>query len=195
MTDAKAPSMDAPILYMTGAVLFGASGAVHIVADLLPGTAVLNLSGVALGLLGLPALYLSHAGRAGLAGLVAVLVLGLGLVGIAGLLFAQAVVFPQLPPGAFDALVAGPAGMTIFAFVILYVAGVAGFAATGLRADVHPKPALALWAAGTAPTIAAIALPPIVMTIAEIVAGCAGLWLSVSLWQRYSAQFSSARSS
>nr|WP_295077518.1 hypothetical protein [Tabrizicola sp.] len=48
---------------------------------------------------------------------------------------------------------------------------------------------------GTAPTIAAIALPPIVMTIAEIVAGCAVLWLSVSLWQRHSAQFSSERSS
>lgn len=111
--------MDAPTLYLTGAVLFGASGAVNIMADLLPGTAVLNLSGVALGLLGLPALYLSHAGRAGLAGLVAVIVLGLGLVGIAGLLFAQAVVFSQLPQGAFDALVAGPAGMTIFAFVIL----------------------------------------------------------------------------
>ncbi len=171
-------------LYWTGAFLFGASGAINLVADFLPGTDVLNLIGVVAGLLGLPAVYLAHRGSAGLTGLLAALLAGAGLIGIVGLLFAQAAIFPFLPAETFTTLTEGPTGLAIFAAVVLYVLGVLGFAVTGWRAAVHPRPALALWAAGTLPTIAAIALPPIVMTLAEAVAGAGVLWLAVALWQR-----------
>lgn len=170
-------------LYRIGAVLFGGSGVINIGADVLPGTDVLNLIGVVAGILGLPALYLAHRATAGLSGLLAALLAGAGLIGIVGLLFAQAAIFPFLPAETVGILTAGPSGLAIFAGVVVYVLGVLAFAVTGWRAGVHPRPALLLWAAGTLPTLAAIALPAVVMTLAEVVAGIGVLWLATALWQ------------
>jgi hypothetical protein len=161
----------------------GASGLVNIVADILPGTALWNLAGVALGILVLPALYLVQRRAVGRPGLIAASFAQLGLIGIVGLLFAQAALFPEMDPKAVAALTAGRAGMFIFASVILYVLGVLAFAATSWRPRVHPRPALALWAIGTAPTVAAIALPPWVMTVAEAIAGAGIVWLCAHLWR------------
>jgi len=170
-------------LYRLGAALFGLSGAVNIVADLVPGTAWFNLAGVAAGILGLPAIYLFQRRAVGLPGLVAALLAGLGLIGIAGFLFVDAAIFPALAEETVAAVTAGAPGLAIFAAVILYVAGVLAFAAAGWRGAVLPRAGLALWAAGTAPTVAAIALPPAVMTVAEILAGAGVVWLAHAVWR------------
>jgi hypothetical protein len=170
-------------LFRTGAVLFGLSGAVNMVADLLPGTVWLNVLGVAVGILGLPAIYLAQWRETGSQGLIAALLAGLGLIGIAGFLFVDATVLPNLPAETGAALMGGPAGAAIFAAVILYVLGVVGFAAANWRGAVLPRTALALWAIGTAPTIAAVALPSVVMTVAEIVAGAGVVWLAVAVFR------------
>jgi len=173
-------------LYRTGAVFFGASGAINIVADLLPGTAILNLAGVAAGILGLPAVYLFARHTTGRAGLVTALLAAVGLIGIAGFLFADAAILANLPPETVTELTEGPAGMAIFAAVILYVAGVLAFAAVNWRGGVLPRPALALWALGTAPTAAAIALPPLFMTVAEAAAGAGVVWVALGIHRQVS---------
>lgn len=171
-------------LFKLGALLFALSGAVNIIADLVPGTAWFNLAGVAAGILGLPALYLVQRRAIGLPGLVAALLAGLGLIGIAGFLFADAAIFPALAEDTVAAITEGGAGLAIFAAVILYVLGVLAFAAASWRGAVLPRAGLALWAVGTAPTVAAIALPPVVMTVAEIVAGAGVVWLAQAVWRR-----------
>lgn len=167
--------------FMTlGAVAFAASGVLNIFADFMPDTVtrLLNFFGVCLGILGLQALYVfvhSQTGRATLAGFVVAL---LGFIGIAGFLFTDAFVFPALDAAEVSALTAGGTGMAIFASVILYVVGVLTFVATLFRTGLLPKAALLLWGAGTAPTIAAIALPAGVMTVAEIAASLGIIWIA-----------------
>ena len=163
-----------------GAIAFGMSGALNIVADFLPDsvTRLMNFFGVCLGILGLQALYVFVYDRTGTATLVAFLLAVFGFIGIAGFLFTDAFVFPALEAAQVETLTAGGTGIAIFSAVILYVLGVLLFAATLLRSGLLPKPALALWAVGTLPTLAAIALPPAVMTVAEITASVGIIWIA-----------------
>jgi hypothetical protein len=173
-------------LYRGGAVLFGLAGAINVVADFLPGTDFWNLAGVTCGILGLPAFYLAHRKNAGLPGLLAAVLSGLGLVGITGFLFSQAFIFPSLDPATVQTLIDGSTGAAIFVSVILYVLSVLALAASGWRAGVHPKTPLVLWGLATLPAPAAMALPPMVMTLAEAVGGLAVAWIAVALWRRAS---------
>jgi hypothetical protein len=174
-----------PVSFVTvGALALAASGVLNIFADVLPDSATpaMNLAGVALGIIGLQALWIFASPRAGRAVLAGYLLAVVGFVGIAGFLFADAFIFPALPPDQVAALVAGPAGLAIFAAVILYVAGVLVLAATLFRLHgLLPRPALLLWAVGTAPTVAAIALPAIVMTVAEITASLGLIWIALTM--------------
>lgn len=144
------------------------------------------MGGVGCGLLGLPAVYLAQRHKVGRTGFIAALAAGLGLIGIAGFVFANAAVLPSLPQALVQQLTEGPTGMAIFGAVILYVAGVVALVATSWRVGIHPKGALALWGISTAPTIAAIALPPVVMVVAEMIAGLGVVWLAFSLYRRNS---------
>jgi hypothetical protein len=168
-----------------GAAAFALSGALNILADFMPveATRVMNLAGVMLGIIGLPALYVHSHRVTGVAALVGLAVALAGFVGIAGLLFVQAFVFPALDPAAVADLTAGGAGVAIFAAVILYVAGVLVLVVALWRGGAVPRPALALWGLGTAPTLAAIALPAVVMTVAEIVASLGVIWIAAAMWQ------------
>jgi hypothetical protein len=168
-----------------GAAAFALSGALNILADFMPvaATRVMNMAGVGLGIIGLPALYVhSHRGT-GAAALAALVVATAGFVGIAGFLFADAFVLAALPAETVAGLTAGSTGMAIFAAVILYVAGVLGLVASLWRGGAVPRPALALWGVGTVPTLAAIALPAGVMTVAEILASLGVIWIAGAMWQ------------
>lgn len=165
-----------------GAIAFAASALLNIFADFLPipATRLMNFVGVSLGILGLQALYLFHP-NADKATLAAHLIATFGFIGIAGFLFADAFIFPALAVAQVANLTAGPTGLAIFAAVTLYVLGVLALTATLFRQTILPKPALALWAIGTAPTITAIALPPAVMTVAEITASLGILWIATTM--------------
>ena len=121
--------------------------------------------------------------RWGGAGLVAYGLVMMGFTGIAGFLFADAAVLPQLPTETTEAILSGPAGMAIFGAVILYVAGTLAFTGTAFAARALPRPALALWGLGTLPTVAAIALPAAVMTVAEILVSIGILWVAAHIWR------------
>jgi|JI8StandDraft_2_1071088.scaffolds.fasta_scaffold09855_4 hypothetical protein len=166
-----------------GLIAFGLSGALNVVADAFPPApqAALNLAGVTAGLLGFGAVYALAGRRAGLAGTLAYALCIAGLTGIAGFLFADAVVLRALPPETTAALTAGSAGLAIFAAVIVYVLGVLAFVAALWRAGGVPRLALAVWGLATVPTLAAIALPTVVMTLAEGAAGLAIVWIAVHL--------------
>ncbi len=166
-----------------GAVAFAVSGVLNIFADFMPETAtrLMNFIGVCLGVVGLQALYVYSHQKTGAAALAGVLLATFGFLGIAGFLFTDAFVFPSLDPVTVETLTAGTTGLAIFAAVILYVLGVLLFAATLYRARALPRPALLLWAIGTLPTLAAIALPAFVMTIAEIIASAGVIWIALSI--------------
>lgn len=170
-------------LVAIGAAAFAASGILNIFADFMPDTVtrLMNFFGVCLGVLGLHALYIFAHQRTGAANLVGFLLSTFGFLGIAGFLFTDAFVFPSLAQETVGALTAGSTGLAIFGAVILYVAGVLLFTVTLYRSGVLPRPALLLWAAGTAPTIAAIALPAIVMTVAEITASVGVVWIAFAV--------------
>lgn len=169
-----------------GLVAFALGGVANVVADVTPLAVMrgLNLAGVAAGLVGLGAVHALGAREAGLAGALAYGLAMLGLTGIAGFLFADAVILPQLPAATVAELTSGPAGLAIFAAVVLYVAGTLALVAALWRAGRTPRGALAVWAAGTVPTLAAIALPPVVMTLAEAAVGLAMVWIAAALWPR-----------
>jgi hypothetical protein len=166
-----------------GAAAFALSGLLNILADFMPdaGTRLMNFAGVCLGVLGLQAVYLHTHRKTGAAALAGFLLATFGFLGIAGFLFTDAFVFPLLDPGTVETLTAGTTGLAILAAVILYVLGVLLFSATLFRASVLPKPALVLWAAGTLPTVAAIALPALVMTLAEIIASVGVVWIALAI--------------
>jgi len=170
-------------LFRAGALIFGLSGAVNLVADLLPGRVWWNLAGVAAGLLGLATVWLWQRRQAGWAGAAGYGLAMLGLTGIAGFLFADAAILPYLAPDVAAALFDGPTGLAIFAAVILYTLGLLVFVGASLAAGVYPRPALALWALGVLPTPFALALPPPVMTGAEIVTSIGILWVCMVLWR------------
>lgn len=169
-----------------GLIAFGLSGALNVVADAFPAgpRAALNLAGVMLGLIGFGAVYALSARRAGLAGTLAYGLSMAGLTGIAGFLFTDAVVFRALPPQTVTELTAGSAGLAIFAAVVAYVLGVLAFVAALWRAGDVPRLPLAAWGLATLPTLAAIALPPLVMTLAEGIAGVAIGGIAWHLWRR-----------
>ncbi len=161
-----------------GTVAFAGSGVVNIVADFVPLTGALNMAGVMLGILGLSAVFVHIHDRAGTLAYAGFVLATLGFTGIAGFLFAQTVIFPALAPDRVDALLAGPPGMAIFAAVIAYVAGVLAFAAGAWPTGRLPRWALALWGVATLPTMAAVALPPVVLTVTEIAVSIAILGLA-----------------
>ncbi len=163
-----------------GAAAFAVSGVLNIFADFMPdaATQLMNFVGVCLGVLGLQALYVFAHQKTGVANLSGFLLATFGFLGIAGFLFADAFVFPSLETDTLATLIAGTTGLAIFASVILYVVGVLLFATTLFRSGMLPKPALLLWATGTLPTLAAIALPAVVMTVAEIVASVGVIWIA-----------------
>jgi predicted RND superfamily exporter protein len=107
----------------------------------------------------------------------------LGFIGIAGFLFVDAFVFPYIDASLKETLTNGPTGIAIFASVIVYVLGVLLFTIASFRANVYPKLPLIFWGVGVAPTLAAIALPAMVMTVAEIVASIGIIWIGVAIWQ------------
>lgn len=166
-----------------GAAAFAMSGLLNIFADFMPDEATrpMNFVGVCLGVLGLQALFLYAHERTGAATLAGFLLATFGFLGIAGFLFTDAFVFPSLGSDTVEILTAGATGLAIFAAVILYVLGVLLFSTTLYWTAVLPKPALLLWALGTLPTIAAIALPAIVMTAAEIMASIGVVWIALSV--------------
>lgn len=170
-------------LFQLGAIVFALSGAINIVADLIPGTMYWNFVGVLCGILALPTFYVVQQTRLGRSGFLAFVFAQAGLIGIGGFLYAEAFVFAFLDPAVTEQLFEGPTGLAIFGSVIIYVLGVLGFVVASLRAKVLPAFGFLLWGVGTAPTIAAIALPSIVMVIAEMCAGLGVIWISIGLYR------------
>lgn len=173
-------------LYRLGALAFALSGVLNIVVGLpplaaLPVAGALNFLGAAFGLVGLPALYLWQRRAAGHLGLAGYVTASFGLVGVAGFLFADAYVLSSLEPDVRAGLIAGTVGQAIFGSVLLYVAGVVLFGLATLRARVLPWGGAALYALGTLPTPFALALPAVVMAVAETVASVGVLWLAAAL--------------
>ena len=168
-----------------GALALAGSALANIVADFLPAilTGVLNFLGVALGVLGLSAVFIHLHDRAGWLTYAGYVLATLGFVGIAGFLFTQAAVFPALPAETVTALTEGPTGLAIFAAVIVYVLGVVTFCAGAWRTGRLPGWALALWAGATLPTLAAVALPAVVLTITEILVSLGLLGVTSRIWR------------
>lgn len=167
-----------------GVVALAGSAVANIIADFPPdpATGVLNFVGVALGVLGLSAVFVHLHDRAGWLAYAGYVLATLGFVGIAGFLFADAAIFPALPAETVDALVNGATGGAIFAAVILYVVGVVTFCAGAWRTRRLPGWALALWAVGTVPTLVAVMLPALVLTISEILVSLGILGVTRRIW-------------
>ncbi len=180
--------MNDTVLYRTGAIVFGLSGVVNLIADFLPGREVWNLIGVAAGIGGLAAIWLWQRQAAGITGLVGYGFAMAGLIGIAGFLFADATILPHLPPDTVAALMNGPTGPSIFAAVNTYVLGTLVFVGASLRAGLYPRPALLLWGIGVLPTPFALALPPLTITLGEIVASAGVLWVAAALFRSASSR-------
>lgn len=177
--------MKIAMLYRLGSGAFILSGIFNIIADFLPSmlTGLLNFAGVAAGILGLTAVYLYQRHESKVFGFSGYVVTILGFIGIAGFLFVDAFVFPYIDASLKETLTNGPTGIAIFASVIVYVLGVLLFTIASFRANVYPKLPLIFWGVGVAPTLAAIALPAVVMTVAEIVASIGIIWIGVVIWQ------------
>ena len=144
---------------------------------------MLNFLGVALGVLGLSAVFVHLHDRAGWLTYGGYVLATFGFVGIAGFLFAQAAVFPALPAETVTALTEGPTGLAIFAAVIVYVLGVVVFCAGAWRTGRLPGWALALWAVATLPTLVAIMLPAHVLTVSEIIVSLGILGVTLRIWR------------
>ena len=177
--------MNTSTLYKFGSASFILSGVINIFADFLPVdiTRVLNFAGVAAGILGLIVVYLYQRNESGRLGFAGYCMTMLGFIGVAGFLFVDAFVFPYLDTNQQETLVGGPTGFAIFLSVILYVVGVVLFNVASLRSNVYPKLASILWMVGVLPTLAALALPAIVLTISEIMASVGIVWIGVTIWQ------------
>lgn len=176
--------MNTATLYRFGAGAFMLSGVFNMIADFLPIgiTRLLNLGGVAFGILGLTAVYLYQKQESKAFGFGAYVLTMLGFIGIAGFLFVDAFVFPYLDATLQTTLTNGTTGLAIFASVIVYVLGVLLFTIASFRAGIYPKIPLLLWGVGVLPTLVALALPALVMTIAEITASIGILWIGRSIW-------------
>jgi len=175
-------------LYRLGAAAFIVSGLLNIFGGLLPTELIiqqrmLNLFGATGGMLGLTAVYLYQRVESGVLGGVSYILAAIGLIGIIGFLFTDAFVFSYISADLQATLSNGPTGIAIFSSVLLYVLGVVTFGAATIKANVYPRIAAMLYIVGTLPSIVAVLLPPLVISLIESVASVGVIWLGVALWR------------
>ncbi len=148
------------------------------------------------GLLGLTGLYVRQAEQTGWLGLVGYLMLSLWLAMVMGFTFVEIFILPMMATES-PAFVAGFVGMftgaaseidlgilpTLWAISgPLYIVGGLLFGIATFRANIFPRWAGALLAAGTALGPAAILFPPDYVGVVAVPAGIALAWLGYALW-------------
>lgn len=129
----------------------------------------------------LTAIYLHQREASRALGFIGYVINQFGLALIVGLIYAQVFVLSALDAATVGELMSGTTGLAALASLIIFVLGVALFGISIIRANVFPKWAAALYIVGFLPLAVAPFIPPIVVSIGEIVASVGILGLGYIL--------------
>ena len=174
--------MSSSTLFRWGGVAGLLSGLLLAIVAILPESALVNAAGllsVTLGLYVLTALYLGQRVASGALG-------GIGYIVnlIAGVLFANAFVFPELSESVVEEFTTGTAGLAFLVSFAIFNVGVVLAGLATIRAKVYPPVAAALYMVGFLASfvVAMLSLPEIVSSIGELLAAVGIFWFGYALW-------------
>ena len=175
--------MNRSLLYLWAGIAGIIAGLLNIVIEFLPASVgrPLNLLVVILTLWTLTAIYLHQREESGILGFIGYAINQFGLALIVGLIFAQVFVLSALDLALVGELMSGTTGLAALASLIIFVLGVILFGTSIIRANLFPKWAAVLYIVGFLPLAAGPFLPPIVVSVGEVVASIGILGLSYVL--------------
>ena len=175
--------MNRSLLYLWAGIAGIIAGLLNIVIEFLPAIIgrPLNLLVVILMVWTLTAIYLRQRAESGVLGFIGYVVNEFGLALIVGLIYARVFVLSALDATLVGELMSGTTGFAALASLIIFVLGVALFGISIIRANVFPKWAAVLYIVGFLPLAVAPFIPPVVVSIGEIVASVGVLGLSYVL--------------
>jgi hypothetical protein len=179
--------MSSSTLFRWGGIAGLLSGLLLAIVAILPESALVNAAGllsVTLGLYVLTALYLGQRAASGALGGIGYIVNFFGGVLIAGVLFANAFVFPELSESVVEEFTTGTAGLAFLVSFAIFNVGVVLTGIATIRAKVYPSVAAALYMVGFLASfvVAMLSLPEIVSSIGELLAAVGIFWFGYALW-------------